>query len=218
MNARPVPTLSRGELDQAVGAERRRLADAVDDLTHDQWATASLCAAWSVGDVVAHLTTTTRTGPLRVLRAAVRARGNFDRMEIDLAARQRAAHSPAELVVLLHESADSTHRMIGSSPMDPLMDLVIHAQDIARPLGLRYDSPPEVVVACLAYVASNTFMGGPRRSSGLRIVSADTGWSFGAGPEVRGPDVDLLLALSGRRAGLAALDGPGAGRLAARVT
>ncbi|MDN5748684.1 MAG: hypothetical protein L0H64_09275 [Pseudonocardia sp.] len=97
------------------------------------------------------------------------------------------------------------------------MDLVIHGKDIARPLGLRYDSPPAVVAACLAYVAPNTFLGGPRRLSGLRIVSTDTGWSLGAGAEVRGPDIDLLLVASGRRAGLATLDGPGVATLSARL-
>lgn len=217
MTGAATPALSGAALDEAVSAERRRLADAAGRCTDDQWATASLCDAWSVRDVVAHLTTTTRTGLLQVLRAAVRARGSFDRMEINLAAERATAHSTAELVALLCESADSTRRMPGSSPMDPLMDLVIHGQDIARPLGLRYDSPPEVVAACLAYVAPNTFLGGPRRLSGLRIVSTDTGWSLGAGAEVRGPDIDLLLVASGRRAGLATLDGPGVATLSARL-
>ena len=62
-----------------------------------------------------------------------------------------------------------------STPMDPLMDLVIHAQDVARPLGLQFTSPPEVVAASLGYVASNRFMGGPRRLAGIRAVSTDTG-------------------------------------------
>lgn len=110
MTAPPVPALSPPEVDEAVLAERRRLADALSHLTDDQWATASLCAAWSVRDVVAHLTTTTRTGPLRVLWAAVRARGSFDRMEMGLAAQRAAAHSTAGLVGLLRESAGSTRR------------------------------------------------------------------------------------------------------------
>ena len=98
------------------------------------------------------------------------------------------------------------------------MDLVIHAQDIARPLGLPYASPPEVVAASLAYVATSRFMGGPRRLAGLRLVSADTGWTLGTGPELRGPDTDLLLVASGRAAGLDALDGPGVAVLAGRLS
>jgi uncharacterized protein (TIGR03083 family) len=211
------PVLPRPAVDAAVSAERHRLADSVADLTDEQWATPSLCAAWTVRDVVAHLTVTTRVTVPRLLRGAVRARGSFDRLAIDLAAERAVAHTPAELVAQLRESAASTRRMPGSSPMDPLMDLVVHAQDVARPLGRRHVSPPDVVAACLAYVATNRFMGGPQRLAGVQLVSTDTGWTHGDGAELRGPDVDLLLATAGRRAGLDALRGPGAAVVAARL-
>jgi uncharacterized protein (TIGR03083 family) len=211
------PALARDAVDAAVSAERRSLADSVADLTDEQWATPSLCTAWTVRDVIAHLTVTTRLTVPRLLRAAVRARGSFDRMEVDLATERAAAHSTAELVAQLRESADSTRRFPGSTPMDPLMDLVVHGQDVARPLGRRHVSPPEVVAACLAYVATNRFMGGPRRLAGVRLVSTDSGWTLGEGAELRGPDVDLLLVAAGRRAGLAALDGPGTAVVAGRL-
>lgn len=213
----PSPALARAAVDVAVSAERRRLADSVADLTDEQWATPSLCAAWTVRDVIAHLTVTTRLTVPRLLRAAVRARGSFDRMAVDLAAERAAAHSTAELVAQLRESADSTRRFPGSAPMDPLMDLVVHGQDVARPLGRRHVSPPEVVAACLVHVATNRFMGGPRRLAGVRLVSTDSGWTLGDGAELRGPDVDLLLVAAGRRAGLAALDGPGTAVVAGRL-
>ena len=209
--------LLRADVDQAVSAERRRLADHVADLTDAQWATPSLCTAWTVRDVIAHLTVTTRLTVPRLLRAALRARGSFDRMEVGLAAERAAAYTTAELVAQLRESAGSTRRFPGSTPMDPLMDLVVHGQDIARPLGRRYVSPPEVVAACLAYVATSRFMGGPRRLSGVRLVSTDTRWTLGDGAELRGPDIDLLLVAAGRRAGLAALDGPGAAVVSERL-
>lgn len=209
MTSSHTPVLPPTAAAEAVSAERVRLADHVSDLTDEQWATQSLCSAWTVRDVIAHLAVTTRMTVPRVLRAAVRARGSFDRMEIDLAAARASAHTTSELVDQLRQSAGSTRRMPGSGPMDPLMDLVIHGQDIARPLGRRYVSPPGVVAACLAYVATNKFMGGPRRLSGVRLVSTDTGWTSGEGLEVRGADVDLLLVAAGRRAGLDALDGPG---------
>ncbi len=209
--------LPRPAVDAAVSAERHRLADSVADLTAEQWATPSLCAAWTVRDVVAHLTVTTRVTVPRLLRGAVRARGSFDRLAIDLAAERAVAHTPAELVAQLRESAASMRRMPGSSPMDPLMDLVVHAQDVARPLGRRHVSPPDVVAASLAYVATNRFMGGPQRLAGVQLVSTKTGWTHGDGAELRGPDIDLLLATAGRRAGLDGLEGPGAEMLAARL-
>ena len=211
------PALSRTAVDAAVAAERHRVADLVADLTDEQWTTPSLCAAWTVRDVVAHLTVTTRLTVPRLLWAAVRARGSFDRMEVDLAAQRATAYSPAALVAQLRGSAASTQRFPGSTPMDPLMDLVVHGQDIARPLGRRHVSPPDVVAACLAYVATNRFMGGPRRLAGVQLVSTDTGWTHGDGAELCGPDMDLLLATAGRRAGLDGLEGPGAEVLAARL-
>ena len=211
------PALSRTAVDAAVAAERHRVADLVADLTDEQWTTPSLCAAWTVRDVVAHLTVTTRMTVPRLLPAAVRARGSFDRMAVDLAAERAAAYSTTELVAQLRESAGSTRRMPGSTPMDPLMDLVVHGQDVARPLGRRHVSPPDVVAACLAYVAPNRFMRGPQRLAGVQLVSTDTGWTHSDGAELRGPDIDLLLVAAGRRAGLDGLEGPGAQVLAARL-
>ena len=209
--------LSPAEVDAAVAAERHRVADLVADLPDEQWTTPSLCAAWTVRDVVAHLTVTTRMTVPHLVRAAVRARGSFDRMEIDLAVQRAAAYSADELVAQLRESTGSTRRFPGSTPKDPLMDLVVHGQDIARPLGRRSVSPPDVVADCLAYVATNRFMGGPRRLAGVRLVSTDTGWTLGDGAELRGPDIDLLLVAAGRRAGLEALQGPGVAVVGARL-
>jgi uncharacterized protein (TIGR03083 family) len=211
------PALSPAEVDAAVAAERHRVADLVADLPDEGWTTPSLCAAWTVRDVVAHLTVTTRMTVPRLVRAAVRARGDFDRMAVDLAAQRAAAYSTGELVAQLRESARSTRRFPGSAPRDPLMDLVVHGQDVARPLGRSHGSPPDVVADCLAYVATNRFMGGPRRLAGVRLVSTDTGWTLGDGAELRGPDVDLLLVAAGRRAGLEALEGPGTAVVGARL-
>lgn len=202
----------------AVRAERLHLADLLDGLSPSEWSQPSLCEGWSVHDVAAHLTTTTRETPWDVLREVVRARFDFDRMTRDVARRLSAQHSPAETVARLRESAESTKRVVLSGPMDPLMDVVVHAQDIARPLGRVHSSPIEVVVACATYLAGNRLMGGPRRTRGLCLVASDTDWSYGAGAVVRGPAVDLLLAVAGRPAGLAALTGDGLPQLEYRVS
>ncbi|MBN9110353.1 MAG: maleylpyruvate isomerase family mycothiol-dependent enzyme [Pseudonocardia sp.] len=214
--ASPV-ALPRDVVDAAVSAERRRLADHVAALTDTQLATRSLCTEWTVRDVLAHLTTTTRLSVPMIAAAAIRARGSFDRMEVDLAARRAAAFTTDQLVAQLRESAESSRRFPGSAPMDPLMDLVIHGQDISRPLGVPYGSPPAVVTASLDHVAGNKLMGGPKRLAGVRLMSTDSAWTRGDGAEVRGADVDLLLVASGRAAGLAGLEGPGVEVLAARL-
>lgn len=205
------------EINAAVRAERAALADLASGLTDEQWSTPSLCSAWTVRHVVAHLTTTTHTRPLSLIGHAVRARGSFDRMEVQVAQRLVDRHTDDELVALLRESATSDRRIPLSGPMDPLMDVVVHAQDVARPLGVTHTTPERVVAAVLDHLASNRLMGGPRRRRGLRLVSG-SGWTTGDGPDVAGPDLDLLLALAGRPAGLAALGGDGVPTLAARIS
>ncbi|SHN75525.1 maleylpyruvate isomerase family mycothiol-dependent enzyme [Cryptosporangium aurantiacum] len=211
------PTLPPAEIDAAVRAERRRLCDYLDGLDTADWDVPSLCAAWTVREVVAHLTTTTRETVFSVMRSAIKARGSFDRMQDDVARGLAARYPPAELVARLRESAESTRRMPGSGPMDPLMDVLVHGQDIARPLGRPYPMPTRLALPALAYVAKNRLLGGPKRVAGLELVTTDADWSTGQGPAVRGRAEELLLAAAGRLAGLAGLTGPGLDRLAERL-
>lgn len=209
--------MDRQEIAAAVRTERLALAEWAEGLDAAGWATPSLCAAWTVREVLAHLTWTTRVTVPTLFREAVRARGSFDRMEERMARERAAAFTPAELVAQLRESADSTRRTPGSGPMDPLMDLVVHAQDVVRPVGRPYRSPAGSVLASLAHVAADRFMGGPKRVAGLALEATDAAWSAGTGPLVRGPAEDLLLVAAGRPAGLAGLDGPGVAVLAGRL-
>lgn len=209
--------LAPDEIEAAVRAERLSVVALLVALTPEEWAAPSLCGEWTVREVAAHLTTTTRETPWDVARAVVRARLSFDRMTRDVARRLAAQHSTDEIVDRLRESAESSRRVVLSAPMDPLMDVVVHAQDIARPLGRDHRTPTPVSVATAAYLAGNRLMGGPKRVRGLRLVASDADWSHGAGLEVAGPVTDLVLAVAGRPAGLTALRGNGVPELAARL-
>ena len=210
-------TMEPEQIQAAVRAERLAVADLVAGLDDAGWSVRSLCPAWTVREVVAHLTVTTRATLRSVIGDAIRARGGFDRMTADVAHRRSAAFTPAELVRQLRESAESSHRMPLSGPMDPLVDVVVHAQDIARPLGRHHATPPDVAVQVLGYLAGNRLLGGPRRVAGLHLVATDAEWSTGEGPQVRGPVSDLLLTVAGRPAGLAQLTGPGVDDLTGRL-
>lgn len=58
-----------------------------------------------------------------------------------------------------------------------------------------------------------------RRAKGLSLRATDVDWSreVAGGPAVTGPAEDLILALGGRPAGLAALSDVGVAVLAARI-
>ena len=80
--------------------------------------------------------------------------------------------------------------------------------------------PAEHVNAVLSFLVSPKATRGFVRKglvAGLRCESSDSGWAAGSGPSVSGTAQSLVLALTGRRAGLAGLAGDGAAELARRL-
>jgi uncharacterized protein (TIGR03083 family) len=203
----------------AIEAERLGVADLLDGLSATDWATRSLCEAWTIRDVVAHLTLTTRLSALSAVVGVLRARGDINRMIDDSARRRAREFEPIELVEQLRETAGSPRRPLGTQPTDPLIDIVVHGQDIARPLGRERAMPVERVVPALEHVWASSFYGAAKRFDGLRFVASDASWSAGNGDEeVTGPAGELLLVSTGRPAGLGALSGSGAVDAGARLT
>lgn len=208
MDRDPIPAWTK--------AERLSVADLLEGLDDHEWRADSLCSGWTVRDVAAHLTLSTRTTLGDVLKGAVLARGNWERMEFDAAKKRAGAFGPAELVAQIRETAGSARRAPLSSPLDPLTDFLVHGQDIARPLGRARPMPVERTVAALGHVVSSPFYGARKRLRNVRLVATDANWSTGEGPDLaEGPAGDLLLLVTGRPAGLAGVTGPGAARLAA---
>ena len=105
-----------------------------------------------------------------------------------------------------------------------LVEVLVHGQDIRRPLGLDRDIVPERLhvllprcVSPASYVPGFGFTGGRRRARGLRLRATDIGWSWGTGPEVSGAAEAILMAVLGRRAALPDLAGDGVPTLASRI-
>lgn len=210
--------MDRDEARAAIAAERRELADFLDTLDAEDWAVDSLCAGWTVHDVVAHLTLSTRQSLLGTLVRVARARGDFDRVTAEMGRERARAYGPAELVAQVREMAGSSRRFALSGPLDPLVDLLVHGQDIARPLGRQKAMDLDRVVPALDYVWGSRFYGTQKRFAGVRLQATDVDWSAGDGErEVRGPAGDLLLLATGRAAALPAVTGEGVGEVAARM-
>jgi uncharacterized protein (TIGR03083 family) len=210
--------VDEGQIRAAIEYERLSLADFLDGLEPAEWAVPSLCPDWTVREVVAHLTLPTRTSLFGMVAGMLRARGDFHRMTATSARARAAAFPPAELIRQLRETAASTRRMPGSGPLTPLVDILVHGQDIVRPLARPRSMPAEPATAALAFVADVAFYGAPERLAGLTLIATDTGHTLGPGPEpVRGSTDDLLLVATGRPAGLAGLSGPGVARLSSRL-
>jgi uncharacterized protein (TIGR03083 family) len=185
----------------AVHRERRALADLLESLDAAEWDHPSLCQGWRVRDVAAHVISSPQVTPGAMVTAAVRARGRFHRMT-DAEARRLGARPPAEILHDYRRLDGSRRRPPGTRPLDPLLDVLVHTQDIAVPLGRRHDMPPEAARAALAHVwrLPALFFPARRELSGVRLVATDTGWTHGQGPTVEGPAAALLLLTTGRRA------------------
>ncbi|WP_194837476.1 maleylpyruvate isomerase family mycothiol-dependent enzyme [Nocardia sp. XZ_19_369] len=210
--------MDRDQIQAWVTAERLSLADFFDDLDEPEWQVESLCSGWNVHQVLAHVSLSSKVSLWETLVGVVKARGDWDGMTDKLARDRADRFTPAELIAQVRESAGSTHRAPGASPIDPLVDMMIHGQDVARPLGRVREMPIEQACAALEHVRNNIFYGSRKRLRGIRLVATDVEWAGGDGPEeIRGPISDLLLVATGRKAGLAALIGPGVQRVTAAM-
>ena len=198
---------------RAIDTERAGLADLLDDLTTAEWAAPSLCSGWRVRDVAAHLTLS-HMPPSTAVLEALRARGNYHRMVHDSAVRQ-AALPREEFPRRLRAMVGSRRKVPFVAPLVPLLDVLVHGQDIARPIGRPRPMPPRAATAAADQVWS---MGWPfharRRLRGLRLAATDASWSVGDGPPVEGPISALLLLMTGRDAALDELTGEGVVALA----
>ncbi|GGL01984.1 maleylpyruvate isomerase family mycothiol-dependent enzyme [Nocardia jinanensis] len=183
----------------AVAAERASLADMLEGLSAAQWDRSSWCAGWRIRDVVGHVLLTSRAGVGQVLWELLRARGNLDRMSFTTAVRYAEHRSPETLVAELRAVVDLRHTPVGTTALDRLMDLLVHGQDIAVPLGLRRVMPVDATRWAVERVWQ---MGRPfhaqRALAGHRLVATDTEWSAGTGAAVPAPIGELLLVVTGR--------------------
>src|SRR5689334_7822122 len=127
--------MDREESWRAIAGMRLALAGLLDQLAEADWEKPSLCAGWRVRDVAAHVALTPQVPGVRAMLAdAARARGSFHRLNHDLAVRH-AARDPARLLAELREHACSRRLPPVTNYRNVVLDVLVHAQDIAIPLG-----------------------------------------------------------------------------------
>lgn len=199
-----------------IHAERSALADDLGTLGDAQWATASLCPGWSVLDVLGHLTATAKMTPARFFRALVGSGFRFTAMAQRNVAAETAG-GPAATLAEFRRVRSSTTAPPG--PVDSwLGETIVHAEDIRRPLGIDHAYPADALVRIAEfYRGSNLLIGAKGRIAGLSLRATDVGWTAGSGPEVAGPMLSLVLAMTGRGVAVDDLTGEGAAILRSRT-
>lgn len=189
--------LETDELWQVVDRERASLADLLESLDAEEWETLTRCGDWRVRDVAAHLTLAARITRGQAVREMIRARGNWNRMIHDTAVRE--AEAPGEVIVGHLRSIIGSRRLAPmTSPHEPLLDLLVHGQDIALALGREREVSPTAARAAAERVCTMRLPPRPWPLPKARLVATDIEWTRGAGDEIRGPIAALLLLLTGR--------------------
>lgn len=197
-------------------AERTQLATLLHSLTPQQWQTPSLCAGWSVRDVVAHMLSYEELSPFGVVSRFTRGWWRFDRANA-IGLDDYTDHTPHELLDLLDRSLWPRGLTTAFGSRIALVDGMIHQQDIRRPLGLPRDIPVDRLVPALDFARIAPPIGALRRVRGLRLTATDLDWAAGRGPEVRGTGEALLMAMAGRAAVTDELEGRGLVKLRDRI-
>lgn len=201
----------------AIDAHRLRTAELLEQLSDDEWVHRSLCDGWTVRDVAAHLTLQQLTLG-HALREAVRHPAGMNRM-IREWARRRAKLPREQLVAEIRGMVGSRRHNIGVTCQETLIDILVHSQDIAVPLDRRLDI--DLQAAAVAATRVWSYRVGSKAKvfakvplDGFRFNATDVTWVVGAGREVTGPMVPILLVITGRLAALPMLSGDGVAALA----
>ena len=212
------------ELWAAIDAQRLRTTDLLEELTPEEWDQPSLCERWTVRDVAGHLTLQQMTLGSALL-LALRHPGSVNHL-IYASSRDRAKLPTDQLIAEIRGMVGSRRHVVGMTPLETLIDNLIHGQDIAVPTGRVLEVPPDVAATAASRVWDNHLSRKGRRKAkvfrrlpyeGHRLSATDIDWAVGDGPEIQGPVLALLLLLTGRPVMIPQLEGEGATTLVARL-
>jgi uncharacterized protein (TIGR03083 family) len=180
-----------------IHGERAEMVETLTALSADQWAAPSLCDGWTVQEATGHVLAAAEQTPLNFYRELISAGFKFD-VFTDRAAKRLGAIGPDELIRRIQARTTTTNH-----PPAPVMamlgEIVVHGEDIRRPLGLQHRTPEAALVALADnYKKSNLLLGAKRRIAGLKLNATDSDWVWGDGPQVSGPLISLIMAMTGR--------------------
>lgn len=189
--------------------ERKSLADALSALPSSDWDKLSLCAGRTVRDMVGHLIATASMTPPKFLAKMAASGFRFNVMTDKDLAKVTAGASDRELVQRYQALVDARNAPPGPAA-SWLGETVVHGEDIFRALGgYRAHRIEHVLAVADFYKNSNLLIGSKRRIDGVALRATDVEWRYGAGPELSGPAIALVMAMTGRKLALDDLTGDG---------
>ncbi|MEV6596952.1 maleylpyruvate isomerase family mycothiol-dependent enzyme [Actinoplanes sp. NPDC051346] len=201
---------------QMIRTERAALVDALAALPASAWDRPSLCAGWTVRDVVAHMIATASMTPPRFFAKLIGSGFRFDAMVRKDIAAIIADRTDVDLVELLRTRVDTRTAPPGPS-LSWLGETIVHGEDVFRALDGYRDHPINHLIAVADfYKNSDMLIGAKSRVAGVTLAATDADWRHGTGPEANGPMIALVMVMTGRSAALDDLTGDGVTTLRAR--
>jgi uncharacterized protein (TIGR03083 family) len=196
------------EIWKNIHEERGKLVDTLAALSPEQWSTDSWCEGWSVQQTVGHVVAGAEQTPANFYKELISAGFRFN-VFTDKAAKRLGSLGPDELIGRLRARTTTTNH-----PPAPVMamlgEIIVHGEDIRRPLVIEHKYPNAALVALAdSWKKTNLIIGAKRRIAGLRLRATDNEWTYGDGPEVSGPLVSLILGMTGRKGVYRDLEGAG---------
>ena len=183
---------------ELISAQRRTLADVLDTLTPEQWRGTTMCAGWTPGHVLAHLTMPFRISEQEFMQGLMQAGGDFTKFSDEIA--DRDCQLPqSELVGILRDNADNPWTPPGGGAVGALSHDLIHGLDITWPLPVDFEIQDEAMSTVLDSMISpgtHTYFGVPLE--GVMLSATDLDWTAGSGALLAGRSRDLLMLLTGR--------------------
>jgi uncharacterized protein (TIGR03083 family) len=185
------------DLQQWVTHTYEDLADLLADGPAETWDAATLCEAWQVRHVVAHVTMPVRLTPELFGAEMAAAGGDFGRLSDTVAARDGALPVD-DLLADLRSPALHQWQPPGGGAAGALSHSVIHSLDITLALDRPPVAPDEAVVAVLDQLtaANGAYFG--LDLTDTRLEADDADWAWGEGEVVRGSTGEVVALLGGR--------------------
>ncbi|MCX8563582.1 maleylpyruvate isomerase family mycothiol-dependent enzyme [Mycolicibacterium mucogenicum] len=207
--------MDKAALWRHIHAERAALAATLAELDDGDWSHDTLCPGWTVLDVAAHVISTPQIGWRRLAQMTARNLGRgYNTMIFREVKRLGSEQTAGSVLSDFATYAASTHHVPTTTSVEPLIDALLHHQDIVRPLGrARTMNPEAAVVAADRVRLLAPLMGTGRLLRSVRMEATDITWSRGRGPTIRGPIQELLMIASGRQPDLSLTEGDGLGLL-----
>lgn len=203
--------MDRAGIWRHIHEERTAFATLLAELPEVDWSHDTLCPGWTVHDVAAHVISTPQLGWGAMGAMALRNVGRgYNTMIFREVKRLGSRETRDSILTDFERLATSTRHVPTTTSVEPLIDALLHHQDVVRPLGRAHAMPPPAAAVAADRVRRLAPLMGTRKLvRSVRMVATDVDWTRGTGPTISGPVQELLMLASGRTPDRSLLSGDG---------